>query len=78
MPKAETAAARVGVRLLQLAAGMPAELRALAPSALSGSDGLLVMPGAMFCSNRATIIGPHRWLACPPFIRTKLPEWRKT
>jgi ABC-type uncharacterized transport system substrate-binding protein len=57
MPKAEMAAARVGVRLRPLAANTPAELRALAPSALSGSDGLLVVPSAMFWHNRATIIG---------------------
>jgi putative tryptophan/tyrosine transport system substrate-binding protein len=57
MPKAETAAARLGVRLRPLAANTPVELRALAPSALSGSDGLLVVPSAMFWNNRATIIG---------------------
>src|SRR5215471_16991356 len=57
MPKAEMAAARVGVRLLPFAASTPAELHALAPSALSGSDGLLVMPGGMFWNDRATIIG---------------------
>jgi putative tryptophan/tyrosine transport system substrate-binding protein len=57
MPKAEMAAARVGVRLRPLAANTPAELRALAPSSLSGSDSLLVIPSAMFWNNRATIIG---------------------
>src|SRR6516162_4864224 len=57
MPKAETAASRIGLRLVSLAASTPAELRALAPAALSGSDGLLVMPDAMFWNNRATIIG---------------------
>ena len=57
MPKAEMAAAQIGVRLLPFAASTPAELPALAPSALTGSDGLLVMPGAMFWNNRATIIG---------------------
>jgi ABC-type uncharacterized transport system substrate-binding protein len=57
MPKAEMAAARIGLRLLSLAASTPAELRALAPAALWGSDGLLVMPDAMFWNNRATIIG---------------------
>jgi putative ABC transport system substrate-binding protein len=57
MPKAEMAAARIGIRLLPLAASTPAELRALAPAALSGSDGLLVLPSAMFWNNRATIIG---------------------
>jgi putative ABC transport system substrate-binding protein len=57
MPKAETAATRIGLRLVSLAASTPAELRALAPAALSGSDGLLVMPDAVFWNNRATIIG---------------------
>jgi putative tryptophan/tyrosine transport system substrate-binding protein len=56
MPKAEMAAARIGIRLVSLAASTPAELRALAPAALSDSDGLLVMPDAMFWNNRATII----------------------
>jgi putative tryptophan/tyrosine transport system substrate-binding protein len=56
MPKAEMAAARIGIRLVSLAAGTPAELRALAPAAQSGNDGLLVMPDAMFWNNRATII----------------------
>ena len=45
MPKVEMAAAQIGVRLLPLAASTPDELRTLAPSALSGCDGLLVMPG---------------------------------
>ena len=57
MPHAEMAAARLGVRLLPLTASTPAELHALAPSALSGSDGLLVIAEAMFRYNRATIIG---------------------
>src|SRR6516165_8439403 len=57
MSKAQMAAAQIGVRLLPFAASTPAELRALAPSALSGSDGLLVMPGGLFWNNRATIIG---------------------
>src|SRR5262249_34879756 len=48
MPKAEMAAARLGVHLVPLAASMPAELHALAPSALSGSDGLLVIAEALF------------------------------
>ena len=56
MPKAEMAASRIGLRLVSLAASTPAELRALAPAALSGSDGLLVMPDAMFWNNRATIL----------------------
>jgi putative ABC transport system substrate-binding protein len=57
MPKAEAAAARLGMRLLPLAASTPAELAALTPAALSGSDGLLVMPSGMFWNNRASIIG---------------------
>src|SRR5262249_58701991 len=57
MPKAEMAASRIGLRLVSLAASTPAELRALAPAALSGSDGLLVVPDAMFWNNRATILG---------------------
>ena len=56
MSKAEMAAARLGMRVLPLAASTPAELRALAPAALSGSDGLLVLPGGMFWNNRATIL----------------------
>src|SRR5262249_10334731 len=39
------------------AASTPAELRALAPSALSGCDGLLVMADRMFWDNRATNLG---------------------
>ena len=57
MPKAEMAAAQIGVRLLPFAASTPAELRALAPSALTGCDGLLVMPDGIFWNNRATILG---------------------
>ena len=54
--KAETGAAQIGIPLHSLAASTPAELHALAPAALSGSDGFLVMPGAVFWNNRATII----------------------
>jgi putative ABC transport system substrate-binding protein len=56
IPKAEMAAARMGIRLLSLAASTPSELRALGPAALSGSDGLLVISDAIFWNNRATII----------------------
>jgi putative ABC transport system substrate-binding protein len=56
MPTAEMAAAQLGVRLVALMASTPAELHALAPSALSGSDGLLVIAEAFFHYNRATII----------------------
>jgi putative ABC transport system substrate-binding protein len=54
MPKAEMAAAQLGLRLVPLMASTPAELHALAPSALSGSDGLLVIAEALFHYNRAT------------------------
>ena len=57
MPKAEMAAARLGVRVVPLTASTPAELHALAPSVLSESDGLLVIAEAMFHYDRATIIG---------------------
>jgi len=56
LPKAELAAARMGIRLRSLAVSTPGELRALAPAALSGSDGLLVMPDAVLWNNRAIII----------------------
>ena len=56
MPNAEMAAAQLGVRLVPFMASTPAELHALAPSALSGSDGLLVISEAFFHYNRATII----------------------
>src|SRR5262249_59118260 len=53
MPKAEMAAARMGVRLLPFAASTPAELRALEPSTLSGCDGLLVMAAGKVLNKRA-------------------------
>jgi putative ABC transport system substrate-binding protein len=56
MPKAEIAAAQLGVRLIPLMASSPAELHAFAPSALSGSDGLLLIAEALFHHNRAKII----------------------
>jgi putative ABC transport system substrate-binding protein len=56
MPNVEIAAAQLGVRLVPLMASTTAELHALAPSALSGSDGLLVIAEAFFHYNRATII----------------------
>ena len=56
MPKAETAAAQLGLRLMPLIASTLPELRALAPSALSESDALVVIAEAMFHYNRATII----------------------
>jgi ABC transporter substrate binding protein len=68
MPKAEMAAAQMGVHLIPFVASAPAELRALEPSALSHSDGLLVMPGGMFWNNRATIIGIAASMARVPAI----------
>ncbi len=56
MPKAEMAAAQLGVQLVPLIARTPAELRAFTPSALSGSDGLLVIAEGLFNYNRAAII----------------------
>jgi putative ABC transport system substrate-binding protein len=70
MPKAEMAASRIGLRLVSLAASTPAELRALAPAALSGSDGLLVMPDAMFWNNRATILDIASMARMPAIIRS--------
>jgi putative tryptophan/tyrosine transport system substrate-binding protein len=55
--RAEKAAELLGVRLLPLLARTSDELGTLAPSALSGADGLLVVADAMFWNNRATIIG---------------------
>jgi ABC-type uncharacterized transport system substrate-binding protein len=55
--RAERAAELLGVRLLPLLARTSDELGTLAPSALSGADGLLVVADAMFWNNRATIIG---------------------
>jgi putative ABC transport system substrate-binding protein len=52
----EEAAATLGIRLVKLPAATPEELRALEPAALAGSDGLVVLPSAMFWINRATII----------------------
>ena len=56
LPKAELAAARIGIRLLSLEVSTPTELHALEPTVLSGSDGFLVMPDAVYWNNRATII----------------------
>jgi ABC-type uncharacterized transport system substrate-binding protein len=54
---AEEAAGLLGMRLLPLMVRTPDELHALTPAALSGTDGLLVLPDAMFWNNRATIVG---------------------
>jgi ABC-type uncharacterized transport system substrate-binding protein len=55
--RAEEAAGVLGMRLLPLMVRTPGELHALTPAALSGADGLLVQPDAMFWNNRATIVG---------------------
>src|SRR5215467_2452851 len=70
MPKAEMAASRMGLRLVSLAASTPAELRALAPAALSDCDGLLVMPDGMLWNNRATSHG----IACMARVPAIYPE----
>ena len=58
MTDAEIARARLGLRSVDpLTASTTAELRAVLPAALSTSDGLLVLPDAIFWNNRATIIG---------------------
>ena len=57
MRTVEEAAGLLGVRLFSLAARTPDELFALAPTDLSGADGLLVLPDPMFWNNRAIIIG---------------------
>jgi len=58
MTDAEIARARLGLRSVDpLTASTTAELRADLPAALSTSDGLLVLPDAIFWNNRATIIG---------------------
>jgi putative ABC transport system substrate-binding protein len=49
-------AATLEVQLATLPVSNPDELRALQPGALSGSDGFLVLPSAMFWNQRATII----------------------
>jgi putative ABC transport system substrate-binding protein len=70
MPKAEMAAAQLGVRLVPFMASTPAELRTFTPSALSGSDGLLVIAEALFNYNRATIIDVASMARVPAFIRS--------
>jgi putative tryptophan/tyrosine transport system substrate-binding protein len=71
MPTAEIAAARLGVRLVPLMASTPAELHALAPPALSGSDGLLVIAEALFHYYRATIIGLASMARVPAIYPTR-------
>jgi putative tryptophan/tyrosine transport system substrate-binding protein len=52
----EGAAAHLHIQLAQLPVGTPEELGALGPTALAGSDGLVVLPGAMFYNHRATVV----------------------
>jgi len=52
----EGAAATLGIRLAKLPISTPEEVDALRPAVLAGSDGLVVLPGAMFYNHRATII----------------------
>jgi hypothetical protein len=59
MPKAEMAAAQMGVHLIPFVASAPAELRALEPSALSHSDGLYVLPTPL-------VLRFHPILSLPP------------
>ncbi len=53
---AEDAAKALGVQITTLSASTPDELRALMPARLSGTDGIVVSPDAVFWNNRATII----------------------
>jgi putative tryptophan/tyrosine transport system substrate-binding protein len=52
----ERAATTLGINLAKLPVGTPEELDALRPAALAGSDGLVVLPSALFWSHRATVI----------------------
>jgi putative ABC transport system substrate-binding protein len=52
----EGAAATLGIRLAKLPISTPEEVDALHPPALAGSDGLVVLPGALFYNRRGTII----------------------
>src|SRR5262249_6193004 len=52
----EQAGARLGVQSAVVGQPTTNELRALQPSALSGLDGLVVGPSAMFWNERATIL----------------------
>jgi putative tryptophan/tyrosine transport system substrate-binding protein len=53
---AEDAAKALGMQIPTLLASTPDELRALQPARLSGADGIVVSPDAMFWNHRATII----------------------
>jgi putative ABC transport system substrate-binding protein len=50
------AAETLGLRLAPFAASTPEELRALGAADLARSDSLVVLPDAMFCNQRATIV----------------------
>jgi putative tryptophan/tyrosine transport system substrate-binding protein len=52
----ESAAAALDVELRKVPIGTPEELDALNVGALAGSDGLVVLPGAMFWNRRVAII----------------------
>jgi putative tryptophan/tyrosine transport system substrate-binding protein len=52
----ERAAATLGISLVTLPVSTPEELDALGPAALTGSDGLVVLPSGLFWSRRATVI----------------------
>jgi putative tryptophan/tyrosine transport system substrate-binding protein len=52
----ERAAATLDIQLAKLPVSTPEELAALGPAALAGSNGLVVLPSAMFWNHRATII----------------------
>jgi putative ABC transport system substrate-binding protein len=56
LPVTENAANALGMSISPLPAGSPDELRALDPGRLSATEGLVVIPDAMFWNNRATII----------------------
>jgi putative ABC transport system substrate-binding protein len=52
----EEAAKALGIEISSLSAANPGELRGLDPARLSGADGLIVLPDAMFWNHRATVI----------------------
>src|SRR6266498_1781969 len=56
LPVTENAANALGMSINPVPAGSPDELRALDPGRLSATEGLVVIPDAMFWNNRATII----------------------
>jgi putative ABC transport system substrate-binding protein len=52
----ERAAATLGITLAKLPVSTPEELAALGPAALAGSEGLVVLPSALFWSRRAAVL----------------------